>query len=52
MRGRGAFARALVSLALALAALMTQGRAQQGGDLGVLQSGLGDPELLAELRRA
>ncbi len=52
---RAGFAQALVTLGLALWVqflLAPTGRALQGGDLAVLQSPLGDAELLAELRRA
>ncbi|MHC4379320.1 MAG: HEAT repeat domain-containing protein [Planctomycetota bacterium] len=52
MSFRGACARACIALVLAFAGLASEGRARQSGDLGALQSGLSDPELLAELRRA
>jgi len=52
VRSSGGLVRALVACAALLMALAPQGRALQGGDLGALQSGLSDTDLLAELRRA
>lgn len=52
MRSPHGLVRALLACAVLLTALAAPGRALQGGDLGALQSGLGDAELLAELRRA